>query len=208
LEPFFALQAVPPWALVLLSLSKRIHSIFVLRLFNDAVAMFIAYGAAALMLKERWIMSIIGFSLAVSVKMNVLLLAPSVLVVLMKVGPYLHALKGSGPSRVATAVNGTNLSVALILNGTVLFAVQVTTFQKILLGSVGGFLVQVLLGLPFLMQFPASYLSRAFELSRVFTHRWSVNLKFLPEQTFQSKKVAITLLAVHLALLYLFASCR
>ena len=38
------------------------------------------------------------------------------------------------------------------------------------------------LGLPFLLAYPWSYLSRAFELSRVFTHIWTVNLKFLSEE--------------------------
>eukprot|EP00884_Botryococcus_braunii_P014202 jgi/Botrbrau1/22783/Bobra.0132s0109.1 len=161
-------KAVPPWALILLALSKRVHSIYMLRLFNDGVAMFIAYGATAMMLKEHWVFAIVSFSLAVSVKMNILLMAPPVLVILLKVA----------------------------------------TFQQIIVGSVGGVLLQLLLGLPFLMQHPASYLSRAFELSRIFTHRWTVNLKFLPESAFQSKYLAVFLLSAHLLLLYLFASCR
>lgn len=43
---------------------------------------------------------------------------------------------------------------------------------------------------------------------RVFQHKWSVNLKFLPEETFRSKEVAIFLLMAHLGLLWLFAQRR
>lgn len=42
-------------------------------------------------------------------------------------------------------------------------------------------LLQGLLGAPFLVAAPASYLQKSFELSRVFLHRWTVNLQFLPE---------------------------
>ena len=46
-----------------------------------------------------------------------------------------------------------------------------------------------MLGLPFLTTYPFEYLHRSFELSRVFFHVWTVNLKFLPEDVFQSKQV-------------------
>ena len=78
-------RAVPAWALVLLCLSKRLHSIFILRLFNDCLAVLVGYAAIWLLLSHRWRAALLTFSMAVSVKMNILLLAPAVLIILMKV---------------------------------------------------------------------------------------------------------------------------
>lgn len=41
--------------------------------------------------------------------------------------------------------------------------------------------VQLAVGFPFLAYHPMSYIAGSFNLGRVFMHRWSVNLKFLPE---------------------------
>ena len=78
-------RAVPPWVLILLCLSKRLHSIYLLRLFNDGVAMLVAYVAVWLLVSQRWRASLVAFSAAVSIKMNVLLMAPPVLLVMLKV---------------------------------------------------------------------------------------------------------------------------
>ena len=80
-------QVVPPWALALLCASKRMHSIFLLRLFNDGPAMLIAHIATALLLGRRWRAAVVMFSAATSIKMNILLMAPSVLVILLQVMP-------------------------------------------------------------------------------------------------------------------------
>ncbi|XP_039142450.1 dol-P-Man:Man(5)GlcNAc(2)-PP-Dol alpha-1,3-mannosyltransferase [Dioscorea cayenensis subsp. rotundata] len=161
-------DVLPWWALGLLCLSKRIHSIFMLRLFNDCLAMTLLHGALALVLHQKWHLALISFSGAVSIKMNVLLCAPSLLLLM---------LKGMSFKGVLSA-----LSCAA--------------------------LVQILLGLPFLLSHPAAYISRAFDLGRVFIHFWSVNFKFVPEDVFISRKFAIALLAIHLMLLILFAHYR
>jgi alpha-1,3-mannosyltransferase len=69
---------LPPYALVFMSVaSYRVHSIFVLRLFNDPVAMFLLYVALNCYVSDRWSLGSTFFSLAVSVKMNILLFAPA-----------------------------------------------------------------------------------------------------------------------------------
>ncbi|XP_003737983.3 lethal(2)neighbour of Tid protein [Galendromus occidentalis] len=87
-------RKTPPYVLILMSASSyRIHSIFVLRLFNDAVAMLILYVALGLFIKKRWSMGCLMYSFAVSVKMNILLFAPALFFVLLNTGGYLHTFK-------------------------------------------------------------------------------------------------------------------
>lgn len=69
-------------------------------------------------------------------------------------------------------------------------------------------LLQIFLGLPFLLSHPIGYISRAFNLGRIFIHFWSVNFKFVPEAVFVSKGFAISLLTIHLVLLAMFAHYR
>jgi len=65
-------------------LSKRIHSIFVLRLFNDAPSMVLLHLSMYLFACcDAWILGCVVFSLAVSIKMNVLLFAPGLLLLLL-----------------------------------------------------------------------------------------------------------------------------
>ncbi|KAJ6319827.1 hypothetical protein OIU78_015266 [Salix suchowensis] len=77
-------EVLPWWALILLSLSKRVHSIFVLRLFNDCFAMTLLHAALATLLYQKWHLGLILFSGAVSIKMNVLLYAPPLLLLMLK----------------------------------------------------------------------------------------------------------------------------
>lgn len=78
----------PPYVLVFLTLSKRIHSIFSLRLFNDCFAMLFCYLALYLFMKRRWNWGSLMFTVGVSIKMNVLLYAPGLLYLfLLQFGP-------------------------------------------------------------------------------------------------------------------------
>ncbi|KDR15511.1 hypothetical protein L798_10577, partial [Zootermopsis nevadensis] len=73
-------KKVPPYVLVLTCCSSyRIHSIFVLRLFNDPVAMVLFYASVNLFLNSKWSLASLLYSMAVSVKMNILLFAPAIL---------------------------------------------------------------------------------------------------------------------------------
>uniref|UniRef100_A0A023GM85 dolichyl-P-Man:Man5GlcNAc2-PP-dolichol alpha-1,3-mannosyltransferase n=1 Tax=Amblyomma triste TaxID=251400 RepID=A0A023GM85_AMBTT len=75
---------VPPFALALMcATSYRIHSIYVLRLFNDPVAMALLYASLGVLIRRRWVLGCTLFSLAVSVKMNILLFAPALFFVLL-----------------------------------------------------------------------------------------------------------------------------
>lgn len=66
----------------------------------------------------------------------------------------------------------------------------------------------MLLGLPFLMENPIGYMTRAFDLGRQFMFKWTVNWRFLPEWLFLSCYFHLVLLAAHLLALLLFALCR
>lgn len=53
-----------------------------------------------------------------------------------------------------------------------------------------------------------NYLSRAFEFSRVFLYKWTVNWRFVGEEKFLSKRFSYGLLAAHFCLLYTFIVTR
>jgi alpha-1,3-mannosyltransferase len=161
---YYRARVLPPWAAVLLCVSKRLHSIFLLRLFNDGIAMMLLYIAVYLFCRQQWRAGCALFSFAVSIKMNVLLFAPALFFLLLQSCGLLRTIYYLGIC--AT--------------------------------------IQLVLALPFLRHNWVNYLSRAFELSRVFTFKWTVNWKFLDEDVFVSKWLALALLAGHVFFLVLF----
>ncbi|KAL1934150.1 hypothetical protein VTP01DRAFT_6332 [Rhizomucor pusillus] len=68
---------LPQYIIVLLCLSKRLHSIYVLRCFNDPVAMIFLYASVLAMVYRKWTLSSVFYSFALSIKMNVLLYFPA-----------------------------------------------------------------------------------------------------------------------------------
>lgn len=70
-------RKIPPFAYVLLSLSKRLHSIYILRCFNDGVGMIFLYASVWAICNRRWQGGSVLFSLALGIKMSILLFAPA-----------------------------------------------------------------------------------------------------------------------------------
>ncbi|KAJ8389564.1 hypothetical protein AAFF_G00118010 [Aldrovandia affinis] len=166
---YHRIQKVPPYVFFFVCCaSYRIHSIFVLRLFNDPVAMVLLFAAVNLFMDDRWMLGCGLYSLAVSVKMNVLLFAPGLLFILLWEFGLLKALP--------------KLSLCAA--------------------------IQLLLGLPFLLENPTGYVSQAFDLGRQFFFKWTVNWRFLPEEVFLSRYFHLALLGAHLFTLLLFTFRR
>lgn len=145
--------------------SKRIHSIFVLRLFNDGVCMLFLYASVYALIRKKWTLGCILYSIAFGIKMNAILFLPGLLVVLT-----LH-------------------------HGIILCFIR---YVSIIIAT------QVAIAVPFLVENPKAYLLRSFSTSRTFLMKWSVNMKFLPEDLFYSPTFGRIMLIIQLILLIIF----
>lgn len=68
--------------------------------------------------------------------------------------------------------------------------------------------IQALLAWPFISVNAKGYLTKAFEFSRVFLWKWTVNWRFLGKDLFLSKELSYGLLAAHVGLLAFFVFTR
>jgi alpha-1,3-mannosyltransferase len=68
----------------MLVLSKRLHSIFMLRLFNDCFAVFFLWSAIAYYQKRNWYAGTALLSAGIGVKMSVLLCVPAVAFIILQ----------------------------------------------------------------------------------------------------------------------------
>lgn len=182
-----------PWPLYLFLLSKRLYSIHVLRLFNDCFTT-VAMVAVVLLLQQAsyWYSTMGSFftyllvlvaadlySLAISVKMNALLYLPGFLLV----------------------------SYFLVEENLLKFLGVVAVIP----------FIQVMVGWKFLLPLfhdeeaayiRSQYLSQAFNFSRQFLFKWTVNWRFVGEELFLSKNFQTSLLVGHVSVLLLFVFTR
>ncbi|KAL7807281.1 family 58 glycosyltransferase [Trichoderma gracile] len=73
---------VPPYIFPLLILSKRLHSVFVLRCFNDCFAAFFLWLCIFFFQRREWTIGALAYSIGLGVKMSLLLVLPAVVIVL------------------------------------------------------------------------------------------------------------------------------
>ena len=74
----------PPWVLPMLVLSKRLHSIFLLRLFNDCWAVLFFWASIYAFQRRWWHGGAAIYTLGIGIKMILLLAAPAVGAVLLQ----------------------------------------------------------------------------------------------------------------------------
>ena len=167
-------------------LSKRLHSIFLLRLFNDCFAVGALFVAVYAYQRRMWTVGSLAYSWGVGVKMSLLLALPAMGVVLLQALGWQRALRQ-----------------ALLMGQLQVSIVHSSSSCARLTGG-----VQVVIALPFLPTNALGYLSRSFELTRQFLYRWTVNWRFVGEDVFLSQGFSVVLLSTHAVLLVLFLSTR
>lgn len=85
----------PPYIFPLLVLSKRLHSIFVLRLFNDCFAVLALFIAIYFYQRRIYTIASVAYSFGVGIKMSILLAAPAVGIILLQALPFKRAMNAA-----------------------------------------------------------------------------------------------------------------
>ncbi|GAA6063908.1 hypothetical protein JCM10212_003014 [Sporobolomyces blumeae] len=162
---------IPPYALVFLTFSKRVHSLYLLRMFNDCVAMLFLYAALFVYsrqgtrgetknaIEKRWIVGTLLFSFALSIKMSILLFLPALL--------YL----------------------------TFVYLSPVSCLLHVVLLSTS----QLVLASPFLstLDHAKAYFVQSFDFGRQFLWEWTVNWRWIGVEVFEDEAWGKILLVGH-----------
>ncbi|KTW30844.1 hypothetical protein T552_04071 [Pneumocystis carinii B80] len=82
----------PLYTYFMLIFSKRLHSIYLLRLFNDCWAMLFSYIGVYSYVQNSWILGTLFFGIALGIKMNVLLFFPAIIMILFQILGLRHML--------------------------------------------------------------------------------------------------------------------
>ncbi|CAD7968948.1 unnamed protein product [Amoebophrya sp. A120] len=166
---------VPIYFTIFPLFSKRLYSLTMLRLFNDLPAMMFAHQSLFFFAEREVFLGCVLYSIAVSMKMNLLLFAPGLAWYLFVREDYsTTTVEQNEKPRLVTAI------LRITRNSIFLFLTMAA--------------IQLILAVPFLLANPKAYIHRSFDLSREFFYKWTVNWRFLPEEVFLSKLWAVWLL--------------
>ena len=183
----------PPWVMLLVCTSRRVHSIFALRLFNEAITMLLLYFSLYLLVQSTTAASVPSTQSTPLSRNNNSNRKMSYIVASCTIFSF-----GFG-TKMNLFLFGPGLGVVLVR--------MVGTLRMLYLVLWCGVL-QVIIALPFLIVNPAGYLLRSFELGRVFMYKWTVNYKCVSEEVFVSQQLAILLLFCNAMCWLLFGHYR
>lgn len=182
----------PPWPLYMLLLSKRLFSIYVLRLFNDCFTTICMVGTTLLLQQSSYwynssklisfLLAFLAsdlFSVAISIKMNALLYLPGFIIV-------------------TYFLVGENI-VKFIVILLVIPLVQIISGWKFLLPTFNDEIASTIRW---------NYINNAFNFKRKFLYEWTINWRFISEKTFLSDNFGNILLALHIVTLLWFIFTR
>lgn len=92
---FYLSTKAPPYIFPLLILSKRLHSIFLLRLFNDCFAVAALFLAIYAYQRRVWTVGSVAYSWGVATKMTLLLAAPAIGIILLQALPLRRSMNAA-----------------------------------------------------------------------------------------------------------------
>lgn len=188
--------------------SYRVHSIYVLRLFNDPVAMMFLYLSVNLFMDGYWTLGSTFFRYFRLINSfhdcttfwNFFIVWQFPL---KWIFCYLRQLYCWRTLLLKDSTGPLSNSVYVPEFKYFLQHPSVIAFVKFKIFLL--FIFQLLLGAPFLLTNPVAYMVGSFNLGRVFLFEWTVNWRFLSEELFVHPGFHISLLLLHVGFLAIFA---